>query len=399
MDYISVKEAAKKWGINPRRVQELCKKKRIDGVKRWGKTWMIPFDTQKPEDGRCKQPKQKPPKETSPFLKHLFCMDTMQFQSGQAMQIIESISETDIRQLAKAEFDYMRGSFETAMLLYKASSRSDRIWLSILSVAQSAAISTGNYRIYHDIQTELAELQDMFKDNQELSALIKLAMLIGKVSIYVPILKMDLEEFKILPVETRRFATYVYTKYLHMGNKDEKICGIVESFQLFSTQSGYSASDIYLMLMYTAALERLGKRDLAKKQLVRAMQLALPDGFITPFAEHVTTLAGLVENCLEQFFPSLYKPIINQSQDTYKNWLQVHNIFTQNHLSLTLSVREFQVATLLAAGLSNAKIANQMSCSVANVKKIVSIILNKLYVKNRYEVKKFVIPKEDSQEK
>lgn len=57
MDYISVKEAAKKWGISERRIQILCSENRIDGVMRFGRALMIPKDAEKPADARIKSGK------------------------------------------------------------------------------------------------------------------------------------------------------------------------------------------------------------------------------------------------------------------------------------------------------------------------------------------------------
>jgi len=54
MEYISVKEASKKWGISERRIQKLCEEERIDGVLRFGRSWMIPRQAEKPSDLRCK---------------------------------------------------------------------------------------------------------------------------------------------------------------------------------------------------------------------------------------------------------------------------------------------------------------------------------------------------------
>lgn len=44
MDYISVKEAAEQWQVSQRWVQKLCKENRIDGVLRFGHSYMIPKD-------------------------------------------------------------------------------------------------------------------------------------------------------------------------------------------------------------------------------------------------------------------------------------------------------------------------------------------------------------------
>lgn len=52
--YISVKEAAEKWGISDRRVRALCSEGKISGAVRHGRAWQIPADAVKPEDGRLK---------------------------------------------------------------------------------------------------------------------------------------------------------------------------------------------------------------------------------------------------------------------------------------------------------------------------------------------------------
>jgi hypothetical protein len=52
MDFISVKEAAKRWSVSERRVQLLCQQRRIPGLVRFGKMWMIPGQSAKPLDPR-----------------------------------------------------------------------------------------------------------------------------------------------------------------------------------------------------------------------------------------------------------------------------------------------------------------------------------------------------------
>ena len=52
--YISVKEAAQKWGINERRVRLLCQENRIEGLQKKGKSYLIPENAPKPLDRRGK---------------------------------------------------------------------------------------------------------------------------------------------------------------------------------------------------------------------------------------------------------------------------------------------------------------------------------------------------------
>ena len=54
MNYISVREAAERWEMTPRRVQVLCNEGRIDGAQRVGNVWTIPENADKPIDARKK---------------------------------------------------------------------------------------------------------------------------------------------------------------------------------------------------------------------------------------------------------------------------------------------------------------------------------------------------------
>lgn len=52
--YITVKQAAEKWGISDRRIRTLCAEGKIPGACREGRSWKIPAYSDKPADGRYK---------------------------------------------------------------------------------------------------------------------------------------------------------------------------------------------------------------------------------------------------------------------------------------------------------------------------------------------------------
>lgn len=52
MDLITAKQAAEKWGITDRQVRILCSAGKIKDAKQAGRSWLIPADAPKPEDGR-----------------------------------------------------------------------------------------------------------------------------------------------------------------------------------------------------------------------------------------------------------------------------------------------------------------------------------------------------------
>lgn len=52
--YMTTQEAAEKWNVLLRWVQQLCKENRIDGTININWIWLIPKDAKKPTDARCK---------------------------------------------------------------------------------------------------------------------------------------------------------------------------------------------------------------------------------------------------------------------------------------------------------------------------------------------------------
>ena len=59
MNYMTLKEAAEKWGVTPRRVNYYCAGDRIPGAVKMATIWLIPKDAEKPADGRRKENKSR----------------------------------------------------------------------------------------------------------------------------------------------------------------------------------------------------------------------------------------------------------------------------------------------------------------------------------------------------
>ncbi len=55
--YLKISQISEKWGIKERRINTLCLEGRIEGAVKWGNTWAIPENAQKPKDERIKSGK------------------------------------------------------------------------------------------------------------------------------------------------------------------------------------------------------------------------------------------------------------------------------------------------------------------------------------------------------
>lgn len=57
MEFMTVKEAATKWGLSERRLQTICNEGMVPEVIKFGKAWAIPMDAERPVDKRIKSGK------------------------------------------------------------------------------------------------------------------------------------------------------------------------------------------------------------------------------------------------------------------------------------------------------------------------------------------------------
>ena len=56
MEYMTTKDAEKKWNISERRIRQLLSDGRIEGAVKVGNSWNIPVDSIKPTDKRIIKP-------------------------------------------------------------------------------------------------------------------------------------------------------------------------------------------------------------------------------------------------------------------------------------------------------------------------------------------------------
>ena len=58
--YVRAEEITKRWNLSVRQIQILCKSKKIDGAIKFGNTWAIPENAEKPTRTGKLKPGRKP---------------------------------------------------------------------------------------------------------------------------------------------------------------------------------------------------------------------------------------------------------------------------------------------------------------------------------------------------
>lgn len=393
MEYISAIEASKRWGVSLRQVQRLLTDKRIPYAKKCGRLWMIPYDTEKPVDLR--REKKMSGISLDSELVHMIEATSLPMPIHNPDSILEIVKEEKERLQYESELAYLRGDFESAMRCYDKTEGNDTARLRASLVAVAAAISLGDYPAYLKIEAYLKSY--LSKGNDRVcSAVAELALASVAVSVFAPNMVPDwLKEgdFSAFPSQCKlSYLIYLRSKYFISIEKYELALAVAQTALTFcASEREITFQEIYMRVVCAIACHCLERENEAKRWLKEAMCIALPHGFITPFAEHVSDFGGLVEQCLEETFPERCNAIISQWQCTVSNWIVFHNRFTKDNISFILSRREAHIAILVARRVPYAKIAKQFNISVGRLKNIMLEIYEKLYISSRDELAQYVL--------
>ena len=114
MEYLTVRETAQKWGLAPRTVQQLCIAGRIPGAQKFGNSWAIPADAEKPRDPRSGRKQAKPPASNLLDSAGLMPLMNTPFQPGTCMAAVRAMEAGPQRDIAWAEYYYFTGQPEKA---------------------------------------------------------------------------------------------------------------------------------------------------------------------------------------------------------------------------------------------------------------------------------------------
>ncbi|MCL2775872.1 MAG: hypothetical protein FWD71_21385 [Oscillospiraceae bacterium] len=393
MDYISVRQAADKWGISVRWVQTFLKNNRIKGVVRINNyAWMIPTDAKKPIDPRHEK---KPPKcSLSVDLAQIIEATILPMPQDNPDAILDILQEERLRLHLEGELAYLRGDFERTKNCFRKTENDEASRLRASSVAIAAAIGTGDYPFYMEVETFLKDFVNANR-NDRLSVFAELCLANAYTSAFAPDMVPDWlknGDFAAIHPLVRPDAAYKRAKYFHCLGKYDSMLAVAQTTLSFcESPQKITFHDIYFRIVCAIASNALGDAEKTRYWLSEAMNIALPYGFITPFAESAPAFGGQMEWLLDSEYPEYYDVITNQWKRTYTNWLAFHNRFTKDNITLILSLREYEMTWLAVRGIPYAKIAEQFHISVGRVKRIIHEIYGKLLVNNRNELSKYIL--------
>lgn len=398
MEYMTVQEAAEKWQVSIRQVQQHCVNGRVEGARKFGGSWAIPTDAGKPEDLR--RTKKETPSRPEPVLNNISGLTLLPlmntpFQPGQCRAAVESM-EGPLQDIAWAEYHYFTGRPEEAA---KAAGRyltSSDPGLRLSACLLYAYASLSIHQIQH-ARFALDEVQKFLETGAEKEPCLQAAgafvAAASAVLLHLP-LPRTLPSIKdllpLLPIGLRAFALYVKAHYLYLQKDYAQSLGIVETTLAMDAEQ-YPIPAIYLHLMAVMDYMSLKKPEQAQKHLLAAWNLARPDDLIEGFGEHHGLLGAMLETVIKPNWPEDFKRIIDITYRFSWGWRRIHNPDTGHEVADNLTTTEFAVAMLYAREWTSDEIAAHMGVSLSTIKRHQARIKRKLQVTTRQELKKHML--------
>ena len=399
MEYMSIDDAAKKWGLSVRSVQILCSNGRVPGAVRLSRVWMIPRDAKKPADGRTREGKRQvdgnmPLPRKTPLL----YMSDLYRTPGTADAVAESLAyHHEARILFEAEVAYSRGQIDEVYdwanyLLTKHSG-----FYAVLSAGMLLALCAiwkGDLAMWRKAKVHISEAKTTTDYGYD-----SIALAICAVDSMLYDVKNFPEWFKIgcfepIPKDALPAAKVYYAKYLYAIGSSlasgeiemEDVSGLglmklipatLEPMISQAKADETIIAEAYLRLT-CAVIYHYGNNDKqAIRHIDRALEITLPDKLYGLLAEYCRTIGNLIEMRLRAVDEAAWHEVNRLFKIYVAGWAQLNSQITGRQIISKLSEQNRVVARLAAFKLSDAEIARRTNMSISGVKQAIKIIKEK----------------------
>ena len=403
MDYITVKEAAQKWGVTTRHIQNLCNQKKIKGAYRFGKSWMIPVRAILPSSVKKHEDPHLPMPRQCPFLD----MTDLYNKVGGADECAEMlVNNPEAYALFKAQIAYRRGDIAQVYkhARYFLDSRSGfNAILGGSMLLSSCGIWAGDVDVWNEAKRHVFEAPCHTDQDREI---VSLALAIIDSSIYDNKNFPDWFKrgnFEKLPFDSLPAAKVFYIKYIYMTafglaagqlsvdgmqglSLMKMLPNLIEPMISQAVADQTIIPEIYLRLSCAVAYHNSGERELAIYHIDKALSSGLPDNLYGIFAEYVRHFSGLLEERIALIDEEAFQRVEELSSIYTRSWSRISGKIRNRVIAYNLTAKEYEVAKLIAFGFSSKEIANMLYISESTVKQTVARIINKTGIQDKNEI-------------
>ncbi len=409
MRYITIKEAALRWGIAERTVNKFCLNGRISGARKFGAAWAIPEDAEKPDGSRRGQKRPATDRtiacegsmamadadapNAEPTRRIAMPLLSTAFKPGECLTAIEQMEDSDTRNIALAEYFYFSGRSEKVAELVEPYLMHEDIalrisarWLS--TYANLVVGKVAKTRESLDLITQMVERLNEDTPIRERAYAISASTGMS-VLLHLPVPKIldSLQTYiHMMPSGLRLFVLYIQAHHAYLCKYYGTAIGIAETALALESEV-YPIPTIYLHLIACVGYLHMKHPEHAKAHFLKAWEIAQPDDLIHPLAELHGLVGGTLEATLKRMFPHDFKRIIALTYRFSSGWRKVHNSITGHTVPEDLTTSEYAAAMLAAQGWTNQEIADHMGVTENTVKSFISTTFQKLNISQRTDLK------------
>jgi LuxR family maltose regulon positive regulatory protein len=185
-------------------------------------------------------------------------------------------------------------------------------------------------------------------------------------------------------VEYRSLAWVRYQEIRQLGTKDQisNVLDLVDKWINLSMELEYGESAIYYWLLKALLLDLNDQSKDAITALNKALDLALPGGYIRNFIDFGTPMRDLIQKSLAYDQHMTYKRRLLLAFSDEQIALPT-SVLSSHEIPVTLTPREFEILQLIAGGLSNKAIQENLMLSKNTVRTHIKNLYSKLGVHSR----------------
>lgn len=411
-------EYADKWAVSPRYIQKLCAQGRIPGAKKNGRSWMLPDLVEYPKDMRLKSrdggdfcmtvqetidyllayppdmvvnftvAPSETPDNTLPVLFLFHRTPGLIEEELEAICNLYGEKQVPTVDMFKAQLAYNRWELELAKTILDASPQND--WDDYSAVA------------FHDIRAlvSIAERDEegCINAKKEIQRIGQKAKQSGNERLYMQAslhycdISLAMGEFD------KRFQWIVNSGY-EWKTKPRAIHDtaaynlqmkevVSPAFWIegeISARAVHSVlAEILILILSAIWYQEKGMESVAIEKIIRAAEMAFPDGIIAPFVRNFYPLGKLFIKALQSRYPFETEKICQFGQQYLLNHWELFEKPKQPTNPLT--EREYLVSIMAAMGFSNREISEIIGNSINSVKSHLSVAYEKMYITNRKEM-------------
>jgi LuxR family maltose regulon positive regulatory protein len=185
-------------------------------------------------------------------------------------------------------------------------------------------------------------------------------------------------------LSTQREIEYlILARVLIMQHRPHEALPLLRRLLLLAEREGRVSSALEVMVLQALASQAVGDEAKAIERLSRALFLAEPEGYMRLFVDEGAPMLSLLRQARQRGLVPDYVAALLSAFDTQTAAASPAQSSHPLVLLEPLTERELEVLRLLAAGLSNAAIAQELVITVGTVKRHANSIYGKLGVQSR----------------